>query len=276
VLAELIGKVALCVYLSRQFGRQLRIGWLDRPLIGFLFGWAVITALYLVPVLGGLTFAVVITWGLGAAVMAAFGGAKKERPQRVNGPTPTATATPMPMAAPQQATPPSGMASPVFHAAAGSSFATPKPEAASLPPFVAPARQPEITDPLLLPRAEFWPRLGAAFLDLVIVIFLSSYVHMPWLDKPLFPLVAVAYFAGLIAWKGTTAGGIVLNLKVVRLDGQPVVFAVALVRALAAWLSVAVLFLGFLWILWDAEKQAWHDKIAGTVVVRVPRMQPLL
>jgi uncharacterized RDD family membrane protein YckC len=71
-------------------------------------------------------------------------------------------------------------------------------------------------------------------------------------------------------------GGIVLGLKVVRVDGQPVTFAVALVRALAAGFSVIVLFLGFLWIAWDREKQGWHDRIAGTVVLRLPRGTPLI
>jgi uncharacterized RDD family membrane protein YckC len=78
------------------------------------------------------------------------------------------------------------------------------------------------------------------------------------------------------SWKGTTVGGIILNLKVVRLDNQPVTFVVALVRGLAAALSVIVLFLGFLWIAWDKDKQGWHDRIAGTVVVRQPRGTPLV
>jgi len=46
---------------------------------------------------------------------------------------------------------------------------------------------------------------------------------------------------------------------------------VAVVRALASLLSLAVIGLGFFWIAWDREKQAWHDKIAGTLVVRMPR-----
>ena len=71
-------------------------------------------------------------------------------------------------------------------------------------------------------------------------------------------------------------GGIVLNLKVVRYDGRPVDFAVSLVRALGAAFSVVVFFLGFLWIAFDREKQGWHDKIAGTVVVRQSRATPLV
>jgi uncharacterized RDD family membrane protein YckC len=124
----------------------------------------------------------------------------------------------------------------------------------------------------MLPHANFWERMGAAFLDLVIVGLLSTLVG----GLPLGFLVALAYFAGMWAWKGTTIGGIVLNLKVVRLDDQPVTFAVALVRGLAAGLSVIVLMLGFFWMIWDPEKQTWHDKSAGTVVVRSPRGMPLV
>ena len=102
--------------------------------------------------------------------------------------------------------------------------------------------------------------------------FLVAFVSGP----PVFLIIALAYFAGLWAWKGTTIGGIVLKLHVVRCDGQPVTFLAALVRGLAAALSVIVLFLGFLWIAWDHDKQGWHDKIAGTIVVRLPRSLPLV
>jgi len=59
----------------------------------------------------------------------------------------------------------------------------------------------------------------------------------------------------------------ICGLRVVRLDDRPIEWETAIVRALACFLST-VLFLGFFWIAFDAEKQAWHDKIAGTVVVR--------
>jgi uncharacterized RDD family membrane protein YckC len=114
--------------------------------------------------------------------------------------------------------------------------------------------------------------MGAGFLDILLVSILGSFVH----HGPLGFLIALAYFTGMWTWKGTTIGGIVLGLKVVRTDGQPVTFAVALVRALAAAFSIVVLFLGFLWIAWDSEKQGWHDKIAGTVVLKLPRGTPLV
>ena len=89
-------------------------------------------------------------------------------------------------------------------------------------------------------------------------------------------IVALAYFAGMWTWRGTTIGGIVLKLKVIRTDGRPLTFVVALVRGLAAAFSVVILFLGFLWIAWDKDKQGWHDKIAGTEVVRLPHSAPLV
>jgi uncharacterized RDD family membrane protein YckC len=137
------------------------------------------------------------------------------------------------------------------------------------PPLKA-AAPPVLPDALCYPKASFWERMGAGFLDLVLVGILGSAVaHFA-------PLVMLAYFAGMWAWKGTTVGGIVLGLKVVRLDGQPLSFVVCLVRSLAAMFSAAFLFLGFFWIAWDSEQQGWHDKIAGSVVVKLPRSAPLI
>jgi uncharacterized RDD family membrane protein YckC len=40
------------------------------------------------------------------------------------------------------------------------------------------------------------------------------------------------------------------------------------IRYLAYGLSFLGLGLGYLWIVFDARKQGWHDKLADTVVVR--------
>jgi uncharacterized RDD family membrane protein YckC len=134
---------------------------------------------------------------------------------------------------------------------------------------VTPPVLPEIHS---CPRAGFWERMAAGFLDMVLLGILGHFVG----GMPFVLLVALAYFTGMWAWKGTSIGGIVLGLKVVRLDSQPVSFAVALVRALAGAFSIVVLFLGFLWIAWDPEKQGWHDRIAGTVVLKLPRGTSLI
>lgn len=142
---------------------------------------------------------------------------------------------------------------------------------AALP--LAPARLPEV---LYYPKAGFWERMVAGFLDLILVGILGGILGGIIRVPPLGFLIALTYFTGMWAWKGTTIGGIVVGLKVVRMDEQPVTFAVALVRALAAAFSMVVFFLGFLWIAWDAERQAWHDKIAGTVVLKLLRGTPLV
>jgi uncharacterized RDD family membrane protein YckC len=131
---------------------------------------------------------------------------------------------------------------------------------------------PVLPEVLAFPKASFWERMAAGFLDVVLIVVLGSFVGSGTLGL----IIALAYFSGMWAWRGTTIGGIVLGLKVVRMDGQAVTFPVALVRGLAAGFSVLVLFLGFFWIAWDHDKQGWHDKIAGTVVLRLPRGMPLL
>jgi uncharacterized RDD family membrane protein YckC len=128
-----------------------------------------------------------------------------------------------------------------------------------------------VPDVLAYPRAGFWERTAAAFLDIVLVCVLGKLAGVA-----LIPLLALAYFTGMWAWRGTSVGGIVLGLKVAREDGMQVTFAVALVRALAAAFSIIMCFLGFLWIAWDPYKQGWHDKIAGTVVLKLPHATPLV
>ena len=88
-------------------------------------------------------------------------------------------------------------------------------------------------------------------------------------------VLLLVYRVALWSWKGTTVGGIICRLRVVRMDGKPLAFTDSLVRGLASILSAAAAGLGWLWILWDPERQAWHDKIAGTLVVRVPTGWPL-
>jgi uncharacterized RDD family membrane protein YckC len=152
-------------------------------------------------------------------------------------------------------------------ATAGSASASPAPSAA-VPPRL---ETPEAA--ALLPRVGFWWRLLATLLDFALVsLVLSALFHrMRW-----FLLAWVAYHLILWAWRGTTIGGIVFGLKIVRTDGQPMNFAVALVRLLGGFLSAAALGLGFFWAGWSRDKQSWHDKIAGTIVVKSPRPTPLL
>ena len=261
-LGALIGKVALFEYLGRQIFRVFGIT-IAQPVLALVSGFVFITLLYMVPILSLLLYSLIALWAVGVVVTAAFGAMRKETPPRSNPPPP----------APAPASPAGFAASAAAFASEPSRSESQSTAAASDPISLAPPPGPTtIPQALGLPRANFWERMGAAFLDVILVSILSAVVG----GLPLGFLVALAYFAGLWAWKGTTIGGIVLNLKVVRLDDQPMSFAVGLVRALASALSVIVLFLGFLWMIWDRDKQTWHDKIAGTVVVRTPRGMSLI
>lgn len=80
------------------------------------------------------------------------------------------------------------------------------------------------------------------------------------------------YFAGSWALTGRTVGMALLGLRVVRPDRTPVSPAAAVVRALAFPLSGAVFGLGFLGILFQAQRRALHDLIAGTAVIYSPSL----
>ena len=89
-------------------------------------------------------------------------------------------------------------------------------------------------------------------------------------------LILASYGAVMWKLKGTTIGGIVCGLRVVRLDGRAIDWPTAIVRALGSFLSAAIAGLGFIWVVFDPDRQSWHDKIAGTVVVHAPRGTPLV
>ncbi len=124
------------------------------------------------------------------------------------------------------------------------------------------------------PRAGFWRRFLAMALDAVLVVgtvLVVAAVTSPKVAPVLLALGWLAYHLGLWTALGTTVGGMALRLKLVREDGRPLGFAVALVRALASVFSALVLFVGFFWAGWSRAKRSWHDHIAGTIVVKVPR-----
>ena len=71
LLCAIVGKVALIEWLGFKLGRSFG-GGLQKPLLAFLLGIILITLLYIIPVVGFLTFVVLSVWGLGSGVTAAF------------------------------------------------------------------------------------------------------------------------------------------------------------------------------------------------------------
>jgi uncharacterized RDD family membrane protein YckC len=66
-----------------------------------------------------------------------------------------------------------------------------------------------------------------------------------------------------------TPGKLVLGLRIVDADtgGAPTVGRLVL-RYVGYLVSAIPLGLGYLWAIWDPRRQGWHDKMAGTLVIR--------
>jgi uncharacterized RDD family membrane protein YckC len=225
----------------------------------FLIGFVLITIAYMIPVIGVIGWGLVSVLGLGAASLAFFSAYRRENPKPVT-PVPTAY-VPSAAAMTHEAKP----------AMAYEAVAPPPGAAVETPPPVMSATAGGATA-LVLPHALFRERLGAFVLDVILVAITVKVLPV---DNDVFLPFLLIYHIGFWTWKQTTVGGTICQLRVVRVDGEPLSFADALVRGLSAIFSMAVFFIGALWILRDPERQAWHDKIAGTYVVKVPRNWPL-
>ncbi|MEA2194277.1 MAG: hypothetical protein QOG42_711 [Solirubrobacteraceae bacterium] len=122
------------------------------------------------------------------------------------------------------------------------------------------------------PRAGFWTRFAASFLDGIIVsipYFIVGAATSPALAYVVYLLVGIAYFTYFEGGPtGQTLGKKALNIRVIDLAaGGPIGPTRAFIRYIGRFVSSLVFLLGYLWMLWDREKQTWHDKMAGAVVV---------
>jgi uncharacterized RDD family membrane protein YckC len=87
-------------------------------------------------------------------------------------------------------------------------------------------------------------------------------------------LVPALFFIGFWSLAGETLGMRAWRMRIVRLDGGRPTLKEATIRYIAAILSWAVMGLGFLWVLFDGKRLAWHDRLSGTRLVLVPRRAP--
>lgn len=82
-------------------------------------------------------------------------------------------------------------------------------------------------------------------------------------------LLPAILIVGFWMWKATTPGKMVVSAKIVdaKTLGEPSTGQL-IVRYVGYFISAFVFGLGFLWVAFDKRKQGWHDKIAGTLVVK--------
>ncbi len=116
----------------------------------------------------------------------------------------------------------------------------------------------------------FGPRVGAYLADWIILLIILAVLRILHLDA-LNLLVNLAYFVYFWSTTGQTLGQKALGLKVVRTDGQSLSVGTAMVRWIGMYVSFLALCIGVLWVIWEPNKQGWHDKLANTVVVRIAR-----
>jgi len=139
--------------------------------------------------------------------------------------------------------------------------------------------------------AGFWIRTGAAIIDSVLIIIIIApiltavYGENYWLDESrpqgvldiilnyILPAVAVIIFW---IYKSATPGKMATKLTIIdaKTGGKPST-GQFIGRYLSYYISMLPLFLGIIWVGIDKRKQGWHDKLAGTVVIKSNTVEPV-
>jgi uncharacterized RDD family membrane protein YckC len=104
------------------------------------------------------------------------------------------------------------------------------------------------------PLAGFEKRLYAIAIDMLFIVFVSVLLGV-YQNSLLLLLLQALYFSfGWSYLHGVTFGNRIMHIQVVSLSGDSLTLQQALLRFFGFFLSEIVLFLGFLWILWDKKK----------------------
>ena len=84
----------------------------------------------------------------------------------------------------------------------------------------------------------------------------------------IFLLLTAGYFVIFHGSSGQTIGKMIAGCRVVDTQGRGLGFARSFLRYVGWLFSGAFLFMGFVWAAFDFNKQAWHDKLAHSLVIR--------
>lgn len=170
------------------------------------------------------------------------------------------------------------------------SVVTPKPQIQTPPVGNPSTPQSPSLQQLQVIYAGFWRRWLAFFIDGLLSYLLSfvigvifgfvavssgtqiiSIASAKLIASVISYTVVIIYYVYFIGSKGQTLGKMAMKIKVVKLGtNNPPGYLLAFLREVVGKIiSLSVLDLGFLWMIWDHQKQTWHDKIAGTIVVKI-------
>jgi len=129
--------------------------------------------------------------------------------------------------------------------------------------------------------ADWSTRAGGYLLDVALVIaamipfFVLSLVAGAFEVLAFFAWIGVlVYFAMQVGQTGQSPGMRVVGVKCVHQQtGQPIGGGLGVVRLLATYLNSLILYIGWLFPLWDAQRQTLADKVLNTIVINVPRQK---
>lgn len=133
-------------------------------------------------------------------------------------------------------------------------------------------------------RAGLGRRVGALLYDLLLVIAVVMIAAVPfvWVADDTssnrwvrfaFQLYLLAVIFLYYAWfwvrSGQTLGLVTWKMRVISTNGTKITWLQALQRFATASISLACFGIGFLWVLFDRNGLAWHDRLSRTRVIRV-------
>jgi uncharacterized RDD family membrane protein YckC len=140
--------------------------------------------------------------------------------------------------------------------------------------------------------AGFWIRTGAAIIDTILLILITFPLLLFFYGWAYFDVNQSGIIAGLaeflityvlpiiatiLFWlkKQATPGKMAFSITVVDAQtGKTMSVGQSIGRYFAYFVSVVPFGLGLIWVAFDSKKQSWHDKLAGTVVIRAKKGEP--
>lgn len=137
----------------------------------------------------------------------------------------------------------------------------------------------------------FWLRVVAALIDTILILLITGpaltaiygwdyWAGESWIRGPadfliswVLPAIAVVAFWVM---RQATPGKMAISARVVDAEtGKGLSTGQAIGRYLGYFVAMLPLFVGIIWVAFDARKQGWHDKLAGTVVIRAKGRLPV-
>jgi uncharacterized RDD family membrane protein YckC len=137
----------------------------------------------------------------------------------------------------------------------------------------------------------FWTRVGATIIDTVLTLCITMPLLVaiygwayfensePRFARPADALISwvLPAVAVILFWlkKQATPGKMAVSARVVdSATGETMSAGQSIGRYLAYFVAALPVGVGLFWVAWDPKKQGWHDKLAGTVVVRARKREP--